>query len=54
LKDCEEEVSFTIKKKFSEKTIPLSIGNHYKLLEFVRMKKATEEQLILRKVWCNN
>ena len=54
LKDCKDEVTFTVKKKFSEKTIPLAIGNHYKLLEFVRIKKATEQQLILRKVWCNN
>jgi predicted metalloprotease with PDZ domain len=54
LKDCKGDVTFTIKKKFSEKTISLAIGNHYKLLELVRIKKPTEEQLILRKVWCNN
>ena len=54
LNECKEEVTLTIKKKFSEKAISLSIGNYYKLLEFTRMKKATEEQLILRKVWCNN
>ena len=54
LKCCKKEMTLTIKKKFSEKAISLSIGNYYKLLEFTRMKKATEEQLILRKVWCNN
>ena len=54
LKDCKGEVTFTIKKKFSEKSIPLAVGNHYKLLEFVRIEKVIEEQLILRKVWCNN
>ena len=54
LKDCKGDVTFTIKKKFSEKTISLAIGNHYKLLELVRIKKPTEEQLTLRKVWCNN
>ena len=54
LKDCKKQVTFTVKKKFSEKAISLAIGNHYKLLEFVRIEKATEEQLILRKLWCNN
>jgi len=54
LKDCKEEVTFTIKKKFSEKTIPLAIGNYYQLLEFIQLENATEEQLTLRKVWCNN
>tara|TARA_X000000368_G_scaffold418391_1_gene417869 strand:+ start:1410 stop:3116 length:1707 start_codon:yes stop_codon:yes gene_type:complete len=54
LKDCKGDVIFTIKKKFSEKTISLAIGNHYKLLELVRIRKPTEKQLTLRKVWCNN
>ena len=54
LKYCKDEVTFTIKKKFSEKTIPLAIGNHYQLLEFKKKKDATDEQLILRKVWSNN
>ena len=54
LKNCKGDVAFTIKKKFSEKTISLAIGNNYKLLELVRIKKPTEEQLTLRKVWCNN
>ena len=54
LKDCKKEVALTVKKKFSEKAISLSIGNYYKLLELVKKEKATEEQLILRKVWCNN
>ena len=54
LKDCKDEVTFTVKKKFSEKAIPLAIGNHYQLLEFVKKEDATEEQLILRKVWSNN
>lgn len=54
LKDCKDEVTFTVKKKFSEKAISLSIGNHYQLLEFKKKEDATEEQLILRKVWSNN
>jgi len=51
LKDCKEEVTFTIKKKFSEKAIPLAIGNYYQLLEFMQLENAKEEQLTLRKVW---
>jgi predicted metalloprotease with PDZ domain len=51
LKTCTNEVEFTIKKKFSEKNIPLAIGNHYQLLEIVKSENATDEQLILRKVW---
>ena len=51
LKDCKGEVTFTIKKKFSEKAIPLAIGNYYQLLEFIQLENATEEQLTLRKVW---
>ncbi|MAX68247.1 MAG: peptidase M61 [Flavobacteriales bacterium] len=54
LKDCKDEVTFTIKKKFSELAIPLAIGNHYQLFEFKKKEDATEEQLILRKVWSNN
>jgi predicted metalloprotease with PDZ domain len=54
LKECKEKVTFTIKKKFSEKAIPLAIGNYYRLLEFVISEKATEEQIVLKKVWSNN
>jgi predicted metalloprotease with PDZ domain len=54
LKECKNEVTFTIKKKFSEKTTSLAIGNNYQLLEFVKSEKITEKQLTLRKVWCNN
>jgi predicted metalloprotease with PDZ domain len=54
LKDCKGEVTFTIKKKFSEKDITLEIGNYYQLLEFVKSEDATDEQLILRKVWSNH
>ena len=54
LKECKDEVTFTIKKKFSEKAIPLAIGNYYGLLEFVKKEGFTNEQLILRKVWSNN
>jgi len=54
LKDCKDEVTFTVKKKFSEKAIPLAIGNHYQLLEFKKKEDATDEQLILRKVWSNS
>ena len=54
LKSSKDEVTFTIKKKFSEKDIILPIGNYYQLLEFVKDKTASKDQLILRKVWCNN
>ncbi len=54
LKGCKGEVTLTIKKKFSEKDITLEIGNYYQLLEFVKSEDATDEQLILRKVWSNN
>ena len=54
LKESKKEVTFTIKKKFSETDITLKIGNHYQLLEFVKSEKATEEQTVLRKVWSNN
>ena len=53
LKECKKKVAFTIKKKFSEKTISLAIGNHYQLLEIVKTENASEKQLILRKVWSN-
>ncbi len=49
-----KEVTFTIKKKFSETDITLKIGNHYQLLEFVKSEKTNEEQVVLRKVWSNN
>jgi len=51
LKDCKDEVTFTIKKKFSEKSISLAIGNNYELLEFMKMEKAKDEQLSFRKIW---
>ena len=51
LKECKENVTFTVKKKFSEKSISLAIGNHYKLLELVKKEDATDEQLTLRKIW---
>ena len=54
MKGYKENVTLTIKKKFSEKAIPLAIGNYYQLLEFIQLENATEEQLTLRKVWCNN
>ena len=53
LKECKNEVTFTIKKKFSEKAIPLAIVNNYQLLEFVISEKVTEGQIVLRKVWSN-
>ena len=40
LKDYTEEVTFTIKKKFSEKEITLKVGNYYQLLEFVKSEDA--------------
>ena len=54
LKDCKKKITFTIKKKFSEKPTILAIGNYYKLLELVKKEATTEQKLILRKVWCNN
>ena len=53
MKECKKEVTFTIKKKFSEKTMTLAIGNNYQLLEFLKMEKADNKQLALRKVWSN-
>ena len=55
LKDVKMEVTFTIKKKFSEKDITLPIGNHYQLMEFVKSENTNEEKIIsLGKVWSNN
>jgi predicted metalloprotease with PDZ domain len=51
LKNCKDEVIFTIKKKFSEKAISLAIGNYYLLLEFKKKEDASDEQLTFRKVW---
>ena len=51
LKPCKDQVVFTIKKKFSEEDITLSIGNCYKLMEFEKIQDSSEEQLILQKVW---
>lgn len=53
LKECKNEVTFTIKKKFSEKPITLTIGNNYQLLEFLKMQETNDKQLTLRKVWSN-
>ena len=53
LKKCKDEVSFTIKKKFSEKTISLAVGNYYQLLELEKEENATDVQLTLRKAWSN-
>jgi predicted metalloprotease with PDZ domain len=53
LKECKKEVTFKIKKKFSEKTMTLPIGNNYKLLEFLKMDKANDKQLSLRRIWSN-
>ena len=30
------------------------IGNHYKLLELIKNENANDEQVTLRKAWCNN
>jgi predicted metalloprotease with PDZ domain len=51
LKECKNEATFTIKKKFSEKAISLAIGNYYCLLELVKKEDATDEQLTFRKIW---
>ena len=54
LKGCKDDVTFIIKKKFSEKAISLAIGNHYKLLELIQKKDGTKKQFTLRKAWSNN
>ena len=51
LKDCNDKVSFTIKKKFSEKEIILPISNCYELLIFEEDEDANQEQLSLRNKW---
>jgi hypothetical protein len=51
MKGCKENVTLTIKKKFSEKSISLTIGNYYKLWGLVKKEDATDEQLAFRKVW---
>jgi len=52
--DCEKKATLTIKKKFSEKSISLDIGNYYQLFELKRGEDPTTEQVNLRKLWCNN
>ena len=44
-------VTLTIKKKFTERSISLCIGNHYKLLKLVKKEDPSKEQLNLRKIW---
>ena len=51
LKTYKKDVLLTIKKKFSVKTIALPIGNHYKLLEFVKKQNPSKQQLTFRKIW---
>jgi predicted metalloprotease with PDZ domain len=53
LKECSDKVTFTIKKKFSEKEISLAIGNHYQLLEFMKIEGAQDPCLTLREIWSN-
>ena len=51
LKKDISQIDFTVKKKFSEQVITLSVGNHYKLLEFSKKDNASEDQLFLRNAW---
>jgi len=51
LKKSKNKVDFTIKKKFSEKTISLAIGNYYQLLEIEKAEDITDKQLILQQIW---
>ena len=51
LKKDVSQIDFTVKKKFSEQVITLSVGNHYKLLEFSKKDNASEDQLFLRNAW---
>ena len=51
LKKDIDKALFVIKKKFSEKAIILTVGNHYKLLEFVKRDNVSDDQLLLRNKW---
>ena len=51
LKECKNNVTFKIKKKFSEQDITLTIGSYYKLLEIIKIEDSSKEQLKFRKIW---
>jgi predicted metalloprotease with PDZ domain len=51
LENCNHELELTFKNKFSEKTVRLSKGNYYKLLEIKKVNKGSENQILLRKKW---
>ena len=51
LKKIKNKATLNIKKKFSEKTITLDFGDHYKILELKKDENASENQLIFRKIW---
>ena len=53
IKNCKKDITLRIKKKFSEEDIKLKIGNYYQLLEIQKIENATDNQLILRKVWAS-
>ena len=45
LKNCDEEISITLKKKFSEKEIRLKVGNYFILNEINFQNNRNEEQI---------
>ncbi len=51
LKKTNNKFLFTIKKKFTEKEVVLTKGNHFNLLEFVKIKRISNKQLELQKKW---
>ena len=51
LKKTKDKFVFTIRKKFTDKEIVLPQGNHFKLLELVKIKSTTNKQLELQKKW---
>ena len=45
LKNCDEEISITLKKKFSKKEIRLKVGNYFILNEINFQNNRNEEQI---------
>ena len=45
------DIEFTIKNKFSEKTIILNKGNYYNLLEIKKIENPTKNQIFLQNKW---
>ena len=45
------DVELTFKNKFSKKTMTFKKGNYYQLLEIKKVKRPSENQILLRKKW---